>query len=59
MYFERVDSIHYHCGCRQYLMSLLLGQLRDAASITHVARLVLIPTMHCNTMSTFTTDQLM
>jgi len=28
------------------------GQLCDAASITHVARFVLTPTMHCNTMST-------
>jgi len=34
------------------------GQLRDAASITHVARLVLIPTMHCNTMSTATAADL-
>jgi len=58
MYIKRVDFIPYHCGCRQYLMPLSLGQLRDAASITHIVRLVLIPTMHCNTMSTIAADHL-
>jgi len=39
------------CNC-MHIVSFITWTVRDAANITHVAHLVLIPTMHCNTMST-------